>query len=374
LKWIFGKRVNLKLDGAHPKLSAHHMKLLVIDDSVAFCGGIDMTVGRWDTPRHLENDPARRSPWGKRMRPWHEATTCLTGPAARSLAELAQDRWLAATGETVQPVTSDTDLWPGNIKVDFTDVTVGIARTAPRFGLREQIVEIETATLAIILSAKHSLYIESQYFASRRIAEALAQRLREKDGPEIVMISPLGAGGWLESKFMDSARVRMMKLIRDADAYGRFRIYYPVNDAGTPIYVHAKFMVADDMILKIGSANLNNRSMGFDTECDIIVEAQEDDVVTSKAISARRNALLAEHLGQTVKTVSSVLHRSDGSLIKTIDDLNTNPRGLRPIPLRELMPDEELLAEASIADPERPAGVKYRTSAWLRKRFGRQVP
>lgn len=64
LKWIFGKRVSLKLDGAHPKLSAHHMKILVIDDSVAFCGGIDMTVGRWDTPSHLENDPARHSPWG----------------------------------------------------------------------------------------------------------------------------------------------------------------------------------------------------------------------------------------------------------------------------------------------------------------------
>ena len=64
LRWMFSKRVQLKLDGAHPSLSAHHMKLLIIDDKVAFCGGIDMTVGRWDTRDHLDNDKRRRSPLG----------------------------------------------------------------------------------------------------------------------------------------------------------------------------------------------------------------------------------------------------------------------------------------------------------------------
>src|SRR3546814_5775307 len=66
--------------------------------------------------------------------------------------------------------------------------------------------EIETATLAIIAAAQKSLYIESQYFASRRIAEAMAVRLREPDGPEIVLINPKEANGWLESKTMDAAR------------------------------------------------------------------------------------------------------------------------------------------------------------------------
>src|SRR3546814_14968522 len=100
--------------------------------------------------------------------------------------------------------------------------------------------EIETATLAISAAAQKSLYIESQYFASRRIAEAMAVRLREPDGPEIVLINPKEANGWLESKTMDAARVRLMKLVFDADAGNRLRIYYPVNEAGTPIYVPSK--------------------------------------------------------------------------------------------------------------------------------------
>ena len=29
----------------------------------------------------------------------------------------------------------------------------------------------------------------------------------------------------------------------------------------------------DDTLLRIGSANINNRSMGFDTECDLSLEA-----------------------------------------------------------------------------------------------------
>src|SRR3546814_20070389 len=95
--------------------------------------------------------------------------------------------------------------------------------------------EIETATLAISAAAQKSLYIESQYFASRRIAEAMAVRLREPDGPEIVLIKPKEATAWLESKTMDAARLRLMKRDFDADAGNRWRNQYPVNEPGQPI-------------------------------------------------------------------------------------------------------------------------------------------
>ena len=372
LRWMFNSRIHLKLDGAHPAMSAHHMKLLVVDDRVAFCGGIDMTVGRWDTRGHRENDPARRSPLGFAEDPWHDATSCCSGPAAAALGDLARQRWELATGEALEPATVEGDPWPDDLEVEFRDVDIGIARTAPEYGERKQVVEIETATLAIIAAARRSLYVESQYFASRRIAEAIAKRLKEPDGPEVVLINPKEANGWLESKTMDSARVRLMKLVRDADLHNRFRIYHPVNAVGTPIYVHAKLMIADDRILKIGSANLNNRSMGYDTECDLILEARDDQRPLRDGILAERNALLAEHLGCSAAEVEEGLQRTEGSLIAAIDLLKRpTGRGLRPVPIRDLTAEEKLLAESDLADPERPAGLRYKTPKLLRNRFRR---
>ncbi|MEB2844620.1 phospholipase [Rhizobiales bacterium RZME27] len=374
LRWIFDKRIHLKLDGAHPTISAHHMKLLVIDDRVAFCGGIDMTVGRWDTRDHAEKQPARRSPMGFALEPWHDATTCLSGPAAAALAEVARGRWKLATNEELEPQTCDSDPWPDGLEVGFRDVDIGIARTAPEYDERKQINEIETAKLAIIAAVKKTLYIESQYFASRRIAQAIAERLKEEDGPEIVLINPEGCEGYLEAKAMDSARIRLMKLVKDADRFDRFRLYYPVNEARTPIYVHAKMMFADDRIIKIGSANLNNRSMGYDTECDVILAAQDDQDALREKIIATRDDLLAEHLGRSVTEVGEAIAAHGGSLIAAIEALNrTTGRGLVPVPSRELTIDEEMFAESDIADPERPSGVRYRASRFLKRRFGHKL-
>ncbi|EUB98357.1 Phospholipase D-like domain containing protein [Rhizobium sp. CF080] len=369
--WMFSKRVHLKLDSAHPLASAHHMKLLVIDDQVAFCGGIDMTVGRWDTPDHLEKDKRRRSPMGFAQDPWHDATTCFSGDAAATLAELARSRWQAATDETLEPVERCTDAWPDDLEVDFRNIDIGIARTLPEYEGRKETVEIETATLAIIKSAERRLYIESQYFASRRVAEAIAKRLEEADGPEVIVVNPQGANGWLEAKTMDSARIRLMNLVQAADMHDRFRLLYPVNDAGTAIYVHAKIMIADDRILKLGSANLNNRSMGYDTECDILIEAGPNQEEVSSKITEQRNALVGEHLGLSGSEVAAAAEEH-GSLRRAIEALTAQSgRRLLAVPMRKLTADEEVLAESDITDPERPSGVSYRASDFLKRHFYR---
>lgn len=368
LRWLFSKKVQLKLDGAHPPLSAHHMKLLIIDDKVAFCGGIDMTVGRWDTRDHLDNDKRRRSPMGFAQGPWHDATTCVSGSAAAALGELARVRWEHATNERLNPVETGSDPWPDDLEVDFSNVDIAIARTLPEYQDQRQVCEIEAAKLAMIRAAKRFLYIESQYFASRVVAEAIAARLGEEDGPEIIVINPEGAEGWLEAKFMDTARIKLMTLVKQADRHSRFRLLYPVNDARTSIYVHAKIMIADDRILKLGSANLNNRSMGYDTECDIIIEASRSGDDVSEMISAYRNELVAEHIGCDRSLVENELEKH-GSLIRTIDALtNTERRGLVEVPMRELTDAEEALAETDVADPERPTGVARRMSGRLRRR------
>jgi phosphatidylserine/phosphatidylglycerophosphate/cardiolipin synthase-like enzyme len=368
LSWLFSKKIQLKLDGAHPSLSAHHMKLLIIDDKVAFCGGIDMTVGRWDTRDHLENDKRRRSPMGFAQGPWHDATTCVSGQAAATLGELARVRWERATKEKLDPVETHSDPWPDDLDVSFKDVDIAIARTLPQYEEQSQVCEIEAAKLAMIRAATKTLYIESQYFASRVVAEAIVERLGEADGPEIIVINPEGAEGWLEAKFMDTARIKLMKLVKDSDRNNRFRLFYPVNDARTSIYVHAKIMIADDRVLKLGSANLNNRSMGYDTECDVIIEAPRSGDEVSERISAYRNELIAEHIGCDPCLIDDKV-KIHGSLIRTIEALNrSGGRGLVEVSMRELSAAEEAMAETDVADPERPTGVAKRVSGYLRRR------
>lgn len=358
LDWMTSRRIHFKLDHAHPVSATHHQKVVVIDDALAFCGGIDMTADRWDTHEHLDEDPRRIRPGSKRRYgPWHDATTAVDGDAARALGDLARDRWKRATGEELAAPPSGSDPWPDRLEPSMTGVDVAIARTQPGYGGHPPVFEIEALYLAAIAGAKRSLYIESQYFASSTIAEAMACRLQEPDGPEFVIVNPESANGWLEEKVMGASRVRLLRMIRKADVHGRFRLYTPVAQNGTPIYVHAKVLVMDDGLLRVGSSNLNNRSLGFDTECDLAVEVLEGmpDAVRGQ-ITGLRNALLAEHLGVSTGKVEAALDGADGSLIAAVESLRGAGRSLVPFDPPELNAvEEEVLGENSLLDPERPA-------------------
>lgn len=366
LRWMMGGRVTLKLDAKHPPLSAHHMKLLVIDGALAFCGGIDMISGRWDTRQHEQVKRGRRTPHGEPQGPWHDATMCVAGPAARKLAELGMARWQRACGEELKAIERPDFPWLPDLAVDFENIDISIARTMPAYEEIEQVSEVEAATLEILRQARRFVYIESQYFASSRIADVIAQRLAEPDGPDFVIINPDTADGWLEAKAMDSARICLMHRLREADKHDRFRIFYPVNAVGTPIYVHAKIMIADDTVLKAGSANLNNRSMGFDTECDLIIRA--DDADTSARIARIRTSLLAEHLGKSEEEVAAACGpgTEHGRLIPGITALNEDGKRLVPLPIRELTEAEKALAGSSVVDPERPTSVWSQVRGKLR--------
>ncbi|MFC0202169.1 phospholipase D-like domain-containing protein [Paracoccus rhizosphaerae] len=357
LDWMTNDRIHFKLDGAHPVGSAHHQKIVVIDDTLAFCGGIDITADRWDTREHLDDNPLRVRPTTKRRYgPWHDVSTAVEGDVAQALGELARERWRRATGETLQPPKPQPSLWPDSLQPLLRDVDVAVARTAPEYDDREALHEIEALYLAGIAAARHTIYIESQYFASRRIAEAMAERLKLPDSPEIVIINPLSAEGWLEEEVMGSSRARLLHLIRKADRYGRFRLYTPVTAGGQPIYVHAKVMVVDDRLLKVGSSNLNNRSLGFDTECDISIEAGPGDDDKRRQILKLRNDLLSEHLGVAQSKLDQVLADADGSLIAAIETLRTDGRSLVPFEIPETNSIETtVLEENQLLDPERPS-------------------
>lgn len=350
------RRLHFRLDGRHPVGGAHHQKVVVIDDNTAFCGGIDMTVGRWDTREHQDRDPDRLDPHGKLLGPWHDVTTAVDGAAARALGDMARERWWTATGERLAVAAGSGDAWPDGLEPTLNDVDVAVARTLPELDDRAEVREIEALYLAGIRCACRTLYLESQYLASRRLAEAMAERLQDPDGPEIIIVLPRRIDdGWLEHEAMDSARTRLLHMLWRADHRHRLGAYFPVTQAGEPIYVHAKVMVVDDMLLRIGSSNLNNRSMGFDSECDLAIEAGIGDEDLRARIIAVRQDLVAEHLGITTDALDARQAEVGGSLLAVIEKLRGSGRTLKPFEQVSMTDGDTPLAENELLDPEQAA-------------------
>lgn len=356
VRWFFTPGIAFKFDSAHPLGCSHHQKIVVIDDRFAVSGGIDMTSDRWDTPEHIEDDPRRRRPYGTRLYgPWHDLSIMVEGEAAAALAELGRERWLQAGASAMLPCALQAEsAWPASLRAEFHDVDVGIARTRSAWGGLGAVHEIEALFVEHIHRARRFIYAESQYFASRAIAEAIAEKVAEPDPPEIVLINPASAEGWLEQTAMDGARVRLSHAIAERDHARRFRIYLPFNAAGTAIYIHSKVMIVDDEVVRIGSANMNNRSMGLDSECDLFIDAaRPGNSHASAPIERLRITLLAEHCGLSREAVAAELARH-GSMIELLDSAPRQGKRVEPFALRPLTDTEKALADTALFDPERP--------------------
>jgi phosphatidylserine/phosphatidylglycerophosphate/cardiolipin synthase-like enzyme len=354
-RWAASKQIHFKLDGAHPTGASHHQKIVVIDDALAFSGGIDMTAERWDTRGHIDGDAHRRRPTtNRRYGPWHDSSMAVDGPAAAALGELSRERWRLAGGKPIQPPATSSGPWPDELEPHFNSVDIAIARTRAGHQGREPVREIEALYVDMIERTRRFFYAENQYFASRVVAEAMAKRLTEENPPEFVIVNPQSGRGWLDEEAMSPARALLFDRLRRCGGESRFRIYTPVTDHGEDIYVHSKISIVDDRQFRVGSANLNNRSMGLDSECDLMLEASDED----SRIRMLRADLLAEHLGASVDTVEERFAQT-GSLIRAIDSFSSGSgRGLRPLALEESTRVERAVAESEALDPE-SAGEAY---------------
>lgn len=370
LDWQTHRRLSFRLDARHPVGASHHQKVVVIDHNLAFVGGLDLTRARWDTCRHAPDDPLRVDPDGKPYGAFHDVQAAVEGPVARALGEMAAQRWERATGRPPRAAPDvSRPLWPRGVMPLLTDIDVAIARTAPAYDGEVGAAEIRALHLDAIAAARRTLYFENQYFSSGLLADALAARLAEDDGPEVVLVSRRSESGWLEEHSMGMLRARAHRKLRALDSRHRYRLYYPhVPDPaagdGEPqagsragINVHSKVMVVDDWLVTIGSANLNNRSMGLDTECNLVIEARGDARI-SAAIRQMRARLVAEHLdadpheveqaharGEPLHDTIARLHREGGRTLEAFDP---------PLPedIDAMLPDPRLLDPIEPIDPE----------------------
>jgi phosphatidylserine/phosphatidylglycerophosphate/cardiolipin synthase-like enzyme len=281
---IRGSRVQCALDTHERPMHCHHEKLVIVDDEVAFVGGIDITSlggDRFDTSDH---------PMSGRLG-WHDAATRLIGPAVGDVAAHFATRWRETTGERLAE-----DPPPAAAG----EVTVQVVRTVPEkvYGTLERgdfrILEAYTRALR---SARELVYLESQFLWSAQIVEILAAKLREppSDRFRVVVLLPAKPNNGA-----DDTRGKLADLVRADDGAGRFlaaTISARTGRLSGPLYVHAKVGIVDDRWLTLGSANLNEHSLFNDTEMNVL---------TCDPTLARetRLRLWSEHLERPLEEVS----------------------------------------------------------------------
>jgi phospholipase D1/2 len=306
-----------------PVGACHHQKIVVVDDEVAFIGGMDVAIARWDTRDHDPDDPHREDPDGlynangkRKFKPYHDIQTVVSGEAAQELAKIVRERWSHATGydaEPIRPLQKMHDIyqsWPDTDPPDFVDIPVAITRTLPADNGKEGTFEIERAYLDQIKTAEKFIYFENQYFTLKKVAGALNERLKQRPDLRVLMVSSYDPQGILEKLSMWAARIQFKKILMEGLSGDQVQMAYPASKSKQrnefqSVRIHSKIMITDDRYLSIGSANLNNRSMRMDTECDLIYSG--DNIQQRDKIASVRNDLISEHSGIPQETVAAMI-------------------------------------------------------------------
>jgi phospholipase D1/2 len=263
------------------------------------------------------------------------------------LGELFEARWKIASGEALElPAEPDDGSHELTPTIPIAAERVAISRTqhCAVCGGDKTFREIRQLFLDAIDAAEHLIYIENQYFSAEALYEGLLRRLADKNRSplEIVLVIAKDADGLLEQLSIGIAQNRIVRDLQQAarDNGHHLGIYYPASVAadGTelPTYIHSKCLVVDDRFLSVGSANMNNRSMGYDTELNVSWEAGQDDDELARSIANARVDLLAEHTGQGDAKGRKALGRIPG-LVEHLDRLaDSGSTRLRHHPLESI--------------------------------------
>jgi phosphatidylserine/phosphatidylglycerophosphate/cardiolipin synthase-like enzyme len=291
-----GTRVQCHLDAREHPIHCHHEKLVIVDEQVAFVGGIDLTElggDRFDHPRHPHRDKLG----------WHDISSRLRGPIVADVAEHFAMRWREVAGERLAPASA-TD--------GAGTQTVQLLRTVPQViydAVPKGDYRILEAYVRALRSARRLIYIENQFLWSPEIVEILVGKLADPPSEEFRIVALLPVK---PNNGADVTRGQAGELSRADDGRGRFlacSLYAQEEGKDpTPVYVHSKICIVDDEWLTLGSANLNERSLFNDSEVNVCT----DDAALATAV---RQRLWAEHLEMPVAEVQS---RSPADLVDRV--------------------------------------------------------
>lgn len=251
-----GTKVNCALDVRERTLHCHHEKLVIVDDEVAFVGGIDLTALGGD--RFDESSHSPHGPLG-----WHDAAVELRGPIVADVAGHLGARWTEVTRERLPEAP---------VPPPAGDTTVQLVRTVPentyQFASRGRFSALDTY-LRALSSARRLVYLENQFLWSTEVVSVLAGLLHRPPDPDFRLLVVLPAK---PNNGKDTTRGQLGILI-EADVEDRLLATTIRSGSGadtTSCYVHAKVAVVDDRWLTVGSANLNEHSLFNDTEMNMV--------------------------------------------------------------------------------------------------------
>ena len=192
--------------------------------------------------------------------------------------------WLANAGRgrhvPAHPLCAPVgDPWPRQCQARFQRTSTSASHALCQLPRRRtEIREVEALFFDAIDHATRAIYIENQFVTATRIAERLARRMRAQPALEVVVVVPKAHHSWLEAQVMRTGRIRFMQILEAAGVLDRVALLSPhvsEGESDLDVMVHSKVMIVDDVLLHVGSANLNNRSIGLDTECDLAIEARD---------------------------------------------------------------------------------------------------
>ena len=273
----------------------HHQKSYVIDGSVAFVGGINITHDALSSHSHASDG-------------FHDLFAELRGPVVADVAHNFAERWNQATItrsrglafpslEQADDVVAELEIPPAAGRS-----TVQLVRTVckrlyrgqvgwddtQRFDLADGEDSIRRAVLGAVEAAERSIYIENQFLMDPATIDALA--LAARRGVEVIAIVPLQPDPNLllypEEK-MQQTRAALARLAENG--CGLFGLVHEADPARS-IYVHAKLLIADDRVLELGSANFWPPSYSRDSELNVTV--WDTDVAKSARLRLWREHLL----------------------------------------------------------------------------------
>ncbi|HEX3815422.1 MAG TPA: phospholipase D family protein [Mycobacteriales bacterium] len=308
---------------------SHHQKFVVLRHSrrpeldTAYVGGIDLCHSRRDDATHA-GDPQTQpmAPvYGKRP-PWHDVQLAIQGPAVADVETVFRERWEDPRPLSRNPIHRSVDRMRRDdarraslpsrspTPAPVGPHSVQLLRTYPQrlggypFAPRGE-RSIARGYIKALSQARDLIYLEDQYLWSRDVAQWIVEALRDRPSLHLIAVLPHypDQGGRALPPNLVGRHAAVSRIRRTAP--DRVGIYGIENTEGTPIYVHAKVCVIDDIWATTGSDNFNRRSWTHDSELAAAVwhSADEDAGSTRDPQAATgyardlRMALSREHLG-----------------------------------------------------------------------------
>ncbi|UTS81495.1 Cardiolipin synthase [Phaeobacter piscinae] len=251
----------------------HHQKLAVIDERLLYVGGLDLNDRRRDTLKH--DMPSQET--------WADVQLLVSGPEAREAAHYLRNFQRYVAGKETPP------------EGKYLRCTISAPR---RFGFwavspRTVSREIEEDYLAAFERAEHLIYLETQFLRSSVLADGLAAAAKRNPNLSLILVLPalpddvaFEGNRDLDARYGMALQSQALETVQAAFG-ARATIASPVQPfladreapsvlAGSPvIYVHSKVLIVDDNFAMIGSANMNGRSMRWDTEVALRITDQQ---------------------------------------------------------------------------------------------------